>query len=355
MKIGAAISPYQHFGICGCDLPDEEGARHLQFYEEDIRAAKGLGLDVFRTGIEWALIEPQRGFIDKRWADFFARYLNYVKETGLEIWLTAHHFTNPKWIWKIGAWESKEILAHFKNYIEFILINYNRNIDYLIIFNEPEIYVYLAYLRGILPPYGYLAYKHAKRAFDNIREAILEARDIARSYGVRATFTHPYNKYIARNLRHKPVAWILTRLSPTTLDIAREMDIVAVNYYVATEVSFGDFENVLRPELLLDLRKYKIAVTEYGIATRNEAIREAYLCHMSTVFKELAPEAAIWWSLLHGYEWGLGYRPFFALLDERRRPTRLALNMRRILESPPRECGDVPSRMGLEWRISLNE
>ncbi|MEZ0248860.1 MAG: family 1 glycosylhydrolase [Thermoproteus sp.] len=354
MKIGAAISPYQHFGICGCDLPDEIGARHIQFYEDDIDLAKKIGLDVFRTGAEWGLLEPKAGHYDLKWASFFQKYFAYIKERGLELWLTAHHFTNPPWIWKEGGWESKNIVSYFLKYIDFILRNFNKYIDILIIFNEPEIYVYLSYLKGDLPPYGFLAYKHAARAFENIKEAIVSARDLAKSYGVASTFTHPYRKYRAGALL-KPLEWILSKMSPSSFKLAEEMDLLAVNFYIVTEISLGDFVNVLEPEALLDLRGRKVAVTEYGIATRNEEIREAYLCKMSHIFREVKPITAIWWSFLHGYEWGLGYKPFFALLDENRRPTRLALKMRKMLEAPPDTCGPIPRRLGLEWRVALEE
>ncbi|MGC8582448.1 MAG: family 1 glycosylhydrolase [Thermoproteus sp.] len=353
MKIGAAISPYQHFGICGCDLPDEIGARHIQFFEKDILLAKKIGLDSFRTGIEWALLEPVRGKYSITWLNFFEKYLDYIEGAGLEIWLTAHHFTNPRWIWKEGGWESKNIIKLFLNYIDIILRNFKKYIKFLLIFNEPEIYVYLAYLKGDLPPYGFFAYKHAARAFSNIREAILAARDLAKSYGVPASFTHPYRKYRAKP-HLKPLEWVFTKLSPSTLDLAKEMDVAAINFYVVTEVSLGDFRSLLEPEALLELKAPRIAVTEYGIATRNERVRSAYLCEMARVFRKIEPVAVIWWSFLHGYEWGLGYKPFFALIDENRRPTPLALSMRRILEAPPPECGPLPRDLGIEWRMALD-
>ncbi|MFB6490298.1 MAG: family 1 glycosylhydrolase [Thermoproteus sp. AZ2] len=352
MKIGAAISPYQHFGLCNCDLPDEPGARHIEYFEEDVKRAKAIGLDAFRTGVEWALIEPREEVLDRRWLGFFERYLATIREEGLELWLTAHHFTNPKWVWKIGGWESRDTAKRFLRYIELILQNFYKYINYLIIFNEPEIYVYLAYLKGDLPPHGYLAYRHAGRALENILNVIQAARDVSKSYGVKATFTHPYRKYVGRGPA-KLLAYALSKLAPSSLEVAKEMDVLAINFYVVTEVKLGDFRNLLKPEALLALRRHKIAITEYGVATRNEALREAYLCRMAQVFEELRPEAAIWWSLLHGYEWGLGYSPFFALFDEARRPTPLALKMRRIIENPPRACGELPEDLGLEWRAAL--
>jgi beta-glucosidase len=79
---------------------------------------------------------------------------------------------------------------------------------------------------------------------------------------------------------------------------------------------------------------------------------------MARVFAELKPVTAIWWSFLHGYEWGLGYWPFFALVDVdpvtyERRFTPLAERFREVLLSPPAECKEIVELdMGYEWRWS---
>ncbi|MEM3834342.1 family 1 glycosylhydrolase [Pyrobaculum sp.] len=353
MKVGAAVSPYQHFGFCGCDLPDEPGAQHLIFYEEDLEIAKSIGLDVFRTGVEWALIEPAEGRYDKEAIRLFRQYLADVKSKGFEMWVTLHHFTNPRWVWRRGGWESREVASRFVSYVELVARELGDLIDVAVIFNEPNMYTFLAYIKGDLPPHGFLSIKHMRRAQAVIDEAIAAARDVLKSYGLKATFAHSYSKFESRSPVFKPAVYYLNRQNSKYLEMFREMDYAGVNFYVVGRYDDFALRFVLRPEALLEVKTPRpLAVTEFGVASRNEEFRYRYLCAMANVFKKAKPVVAIWWSLLHGYEWGLGYQPFFALIDVRgtkRLVTPLARRFREILLSPhPCDLGEV--EMGLEWR-----
>jgi beta-glucosidase len=354
--VGAAVSPYQHFGFCNCDLPDEPGAYHLLFYEEDLDLAKRIGLDVFRTGIEWALIEPAEGRIDKEAVRLFRTYLSSIRERGLRAWVTLHHFTNPRWVWKYGGWESKEVGQRFLAYVEHVARELGDLIDVALIFNEPNMYTYLAYIRGDLPPYGFLALKHMRRASQAVEEVIMEARDVLKKYGIKASFTYSFTKFEAKNPVFTPVTYLLNRQVMKYMDMFKEMDYTSVNFYVVGRYEDFTLRFILRPRSLAEIKApTPLAVTEFGIATRDGELRYRYLCAMASVLKEVNAAVAIWWSFLHGYEWGLGYQPFFALVDvvgTRRAPTPLAEVFRATLENPP-PCALEEVDLGLEWRISL--
>jgi len=353
VKIGAAVSPYQHFGFCQCDMPDEPGAYHILFYDEDIALAKSMGLDVFRTGIEWALVEPSEGRYNNEGLRLFKKYLSDIKAAGLETWVTLHHFTNPRWVWKYGGWESRETSKRFLAYIDLVARELGEYIDVAVIFNEPNMYTFLAYIRGDLPPHGFLSLKHMKSAQDNIDRVVLDARDVLKSYGVSATFTHSYSKFESKNKLFKPILYFLNRQNLKYLDMFKEMDYTSLNFYVVGRYENFTLRFTLRPKALLEVKHVKpLAVTEFGIASRNEKLRYEYLCAMANVFQEVKPAVAIWWSFLHGYEWGLGYQPFFALIDikgTRRVPTPLAFKFRDTLRNPPR-CQLEEVDLGLEWR-----
>jgi beta-glucosidase len=357
--VGAAISPYQHFGLCECDMPDEPGARHLAFYEQDLSLAGQIGLDVFRTGIEWALVEPEEGRYSHEWLELFRQYLSAVRERGMQAWVTLHHFTNPRWVWRHGGWLSGHVARKFAAYAELVARELGDLIDVAIIFNEPNVYPHLAYTRGVLPPHAFMAERLAAAAMENIITAIAMARDALKSYGVRCTFTYSYTLVEGRD----PVS-VSLRLAAWLQDgvfrqLFREMDLTAVNFYVVSYFDGYGIRHKLKPRALLAARRWApgpLAVTEFGIPTRDETLRFRYLCTMARVLAELGPVAAVWWSFLHGYEWGLGYRPFFALVDVdretwERRLTPLALRFRETLLSPPAECGEINEiDMGYEWR-----
>jgi beta-glucosidase len=359
--IGAAISPYQHFGLCECDMPDEPGAGHLMRYEQDLGLARQIGLDVFRTGIEWALVEPEEGRYSPEYLELFRKYLQAVRDRGMRAWVTLHHFTNPRWAWKYGGWLSKHVVRRFVEYAELVARELGSLIDIAIIFNEPNVYPHLAYTRGVLPPHAFLAERLAAAAMENIIRAIEMARDVLKSYGVRCTFTYNFTAVEGRD----PVS-VLLRLAAWLQDevfrqLFREMDLTAVNFYVVSYFDGYGIRYRLKPRALLAVKKWAsgpVAVTEFGIPTRDEALRYRYLCTMARVLAELKPVAAVWWSFLHGYEWGLGYRPFFALVDVdretwERRLTPLAERFREVLLNPPADCKEINEMdMGYEWRYA---
>lgn len=359
MFIGAAVSPYQHFGLCNCDMPDEPGARHLAFYERDLDIARQVGLDVFRTGIEWALVEPEEGRYSPEWLEFFRRYLQAIRDRGMRVWLTLHHFTNPRWVWRHGGWLSRHVIKRFVQYVELVARELGGLIDVAVIFNEPNVYVMLSYVRGVLPPHAFMALRLARTAERNIAEAVLGARDALKSHGVRCTFTYNYTAVEGRNPVSAALGALATFQRAEYARLFREMDLTALNFYVVSYFDGHGIRHKLRPRALLAARKWApgpIAVTEFGIPTRSESLRLRYLCTMARVLAELKPVAAIWWSFLHGYEWGLGYRPFFALIDvdlvtHERRVTPLAERFREVLLSPPANCREIDEMdMGYEWR-----
>ncbi|ABO08056.1 family 1 glycosylhydrolase [Pyrobaculum calidifontis] len=351
MLIGAAVSPYQHFGFCRCDLPDERGAQHFLFYEEDLDIARGIGLDAFRTGVEWGLLEPREAVYDGETVKLFRTYLSSAKSRGLKLWVTLHHFTNPRWVWKWGGWESREVAKRFLSYVDLVARELGDLIDVALIFNEPNTYAYLAYIRGDLPPYGFLAVKHWRRAQAVINAAIAEARDVLKQYGIPTTFTFSYTKIRASPLL-RPVTYALEG-HRQYMDMFREMDYTAINYYVVGKFKDLALTYVLEPEELGRVKApTPLAVTEFGIATRDEELRLQYLCAMANIFQRVKPVAVFWWSFLHGYEWGMGYQPFFALVDvvgTTRVITPLAKSFRKVLESPP-PCQLGKLDLGLEWR-----
>lgn len=355
MLIGAAVAPYQHFGFCKCDLPDEPGAYHLLYYEEDIKIARDIGLEAFRTGIEWALVEPREGIRDLEAIRLFRKYLSYIKEAGLKTWVTLHHFTNPRWVWKYGGWESRHVAKKFIEYVDLVGRELGGLIDVALIFNEPNMYTFLAYVRGVLPPFGFLSIKHMRNAQRVIDDAIVQARDVLKSYGVATSFTYSYTKFETNQLIFRPVSSILNNMNKKYIDLFRHMDYTAVNFYVVSRYTGFSLRYVLRPRELLRVNPpTPLAVTEFGVASRDEEFRTRYLCAMANVFREARPVAVFWWSFLHGYEWGLGYTPFFALVDIKKDGSRsitpLAEIYTKTLRNPPL-CDIEEVDLGLEWRL----
>jgi beta-glucosidase len=155
-----------------------------------------------------------------------------------------------------------------------------------------------------------------RRALWVVEEVIMEARDVLKKYGIKASFTYSFTKFEAKNPVFTPVTYLLNRQVMKYMDMFKEMDYTSVNFYVVGRYEDFTLRFILRPRSLAEIKApTPLAVTEFGIATRDGELRYRYLCAMASVLKEVNAAVAIWWSFLHGYEWGLGYQPFFALVD----------------------------------------
>ncbi|HVT26888.1 MAG TPA: family 1 glycosylhydrolase, partial [Lacipirellulaceae bacterium] len=127
---GTAISAYQSEGNnINSDAWLRENVRPTLFkersgdacdsyhrYGEDISIAAGLGFNCYRLGIEWARIEPDRGFYSNAELDHYAKVLETCRAHGLKPIVTFNHFTTPIWFAARGGFEmadSSDLFAAF--------------------------------------------------------------------------------------------------------------------------------------------------------------------------------------------------------------------------------------------------
>lgn len=354
---GACVSDYQHFGNTVCDLEPTDGARHMERFVEDFEIARGLGLTCFRSTVEWSRVEPRRGEFSAEAFSFYKRYYGELRSRGIRGFATLHHFTNPPWIHQLGGWLSAEVRRAYVEYVRRVGQELGDALQCVLLFNEPANYAYLAYMKGEggLPPYR-KDRRQMLAALDNIVGAMAEAADALRSTGYRGKigFTH-----LVPNTRPKSALSVGARLhcslawGPMFYDVidglAGAVDFVGLDYFTLSYVdgagsvvaSKTDPQGLTR--ILMDVwLRYRLplAVTGNGFPTRNHSLKTKYLVeHLVAVAKALEAGVPVfaycWWSFLHGYEWGYGYRPFFALVDVdqdyRRTPTPAAAEYSKIV------------------------
>jgi beta-glucosidase len=355
---GAGICDYQHFGGSTCDLPMIQAAKHFVHYQNDFRLLSELRLNAFRTSIEWARIEPEEGKINENSVKFYHKYFSRLKKTGVTTIVTLHHFTNPKWIHKYGGWLSQKTLKKFLKFVDFVSEEFDDSIDYYITINEPTIYTKLAYMAraGGLPPYHKNS-KEAKQCLRNMNEVIQETYEIIHEKNKKAMVgvaqdcsVLPLTLQDRRGL----LPWLLNKI-PITVAIDNQTekwkgkyDFCGINYY--SRAFLG--KQQVYPEGLRKIcrqlyRKFRkpILITENGLSNRDDTQKTAFLVqHLKSVVNAIEHDRTeiigyCWWSFLHGYEWGFGYKPFFALVDVdidgsyKRTPTKTALVYSKIIQN----------------------
>ncbi len=120
--------------------------------ERDFDHMQRLGLNALRLSVEWSRIEPEPGCINHAALDRYRELLGALRERGLQPLVTLHHFTNPLWFERRGAWEQPESVARFQHFVHHTIQALGDLCDFWLTFNEPVVYAVQSYLRGVWPP-----------------------------------------------------------------------------------------------------------------------------------------------------------------------------------------------------------
>lgn len=130
----------------------QEAAGHWKNWKEDIDIASGLGLETYRFSIEWARIQPKKDIVDRGAVEHYRDEIAYMKERGIIPLLTIHHFTNPNWFERMGAFEKPENARYFLKYVGIIVNYFGDLVSDYVTFNEPNVYALMGYAGQGFPP-----------------------------------------------------------------------------------------------------------------------------------------------------------------------------------------------------------
>lgn len=125
---------------------------HWNRVEEDIDIMKQLNCQVYRFGIEWSRIEPERGAFNKEAIDRYRWEIEKLIEAGIKPLVTLHHFSNPLWLEEQGGWTNKEVVDLFERYTEYVIAHIGDLVSDWITINEPNVYLMNGYIFGTWPP-----------------------------------------------------------------------------------------------------------------------------------------------------------------------------------------------------------
>ncbi|HUC95779.1 MAG TPA: family 1 glycosylhydrolase, partial [Candidatus Saccharimonadia bacterium] len=129
-----------------------KGIDHYNRFREDFDLAKGLNLNSLRFSIEWSRIEPEPGKWDEREIDHYLQYIQEMKKRGLEPFLNIWHWTCPIWFDHMGGFEKKKNLVYFDRFTKKIAETLLTDINYILVLNEPLVYLTHGYVTGEWTP-----------------------------------------------------------------------------------------------------------------------------------------------------------------------------------------------------------
>ncbi|MFQ4147678.1 family 1 glycosylhydrolase [Arthrobacter sp. LAPM80] len=322
--------------------PSGDAADSYHRFGEDIRLLADLGLNAYRFSIEWARIEPERGFVSRAEIDHYRRMVDACLDKDVEPIVTLMHFTVPRWFQRDGFWRADDAPELFERYVEAALPVVSSGVRYVCTINEPNIAAMLAGGEDVANLVANAMPNPDLLVADRLYESHVRARRVLSGAGLRSGWTvatqafaptgEPGSEEEVQRYGHPREGWYLER--------AAGDDFVGVQAYTRTWVGPGgplpvadNVETTLTgwefypPAAAEGIRAAweatghtPVMVTENGIATGDDERRIAYTRGaldgvLATITEGIDVFGYLHWSLLDNFEWASGFRPTFGLIS----------------------------------------
>ena len=320
-----------------------------EMYMTDIDLIRNLGLQAFRTSVEWSRIEPSEGTFSEAAAEHYVSFFSTLKERGVKVFATLVHFSHPQWFEEKGHFKKIENLKYFERYLNFIVPKIAPYVDFWNVFNEfnlgtsdDEVCLKLSSLRfhalgyHIIKKYSDspVSSAHAlvqympKRPFDRFDSGVADYIDLCDNefffHAIRTgeiVYPGRDGEYVPE-LKNSVDYWAVNSYVRTMID-AREKTSVGSRFSFAKMKMIADdfYLEEINPECIVNnlsrLIDKPVYITENGCSCDNDDIRIAFISVYLAAVRECIDlrcdvRGFLYWSLLDNYEW-YSYRPRFGL------------------------------------------
>jgi beta-glucosidase len=333
-------------------------------YVEDIEWMSKLGVNTYRTGIEWSRLQNEPfGPLNQT---ELARYLDQFERlnaAGIAPMVVLHHFSNPLWTTRIGGWTNPGTVRAFVDYVGKLVAALRSHVRIWNTFNEPDTYACCGYVIGQFPPLKRGRLAAFRSVIHNMAEAHEQVCQLIRQAGSalgdpEVGFSKNWTYFQAQRTL-SPWDWGIARLAHsqfnrfvlnTFMKGPRKnlATFLGVNYY--GRIRFQNLRPLIptcgfsREELalmgvecddmlerhphglesaLLEMQRQcglPIYLTEHGSSSTDEAFRERDLRdNLAALHRAIDRGADVrgfyYWSLLDNFEWQFGYSKKFGLLS----------------------------------------
>lgn len=333
---------FEHETGSVCPEPSGDACDSWERWEEDADLVTRLGLDNYRFSVEWSRIEPADGEFSQGALAHYRRQCEGLLARGIDPVVTFHHFTTPKWLTDQGGWESGAAVERFARFCRVVADALGDVMTRACTINEPNIVATMGWHAGIFPPGktdAGLARRVAGHFVDAHRMAVEVIRSAAPSVPVGLTLSMtdyqlvPGGESKLESIRH--------HAEDVFLDATKGDDFLGVQTYTRQLIGprgWAGYEDGV-PVLDMGYEFYPAAlgnclrrawdytdgsvpllVTENGIGTTDDEQRVDYVHQALSGVLDAIDEGVdvrgyTYWSLLDNFEWALGYRPRFGIVD----------------------------------------
>jgi beta-glucosidase len=333
---------FEHTSGSGCTEPSGDACDSWDRWDQDADLVAGLGLDNYRFSVEWSRIEPAPGEISRAALDHYRRQCIGLRERGVDPVVTFHHFTTPRWLSEQGGWESDIAIERFGRFCTVVAETLGDVMTRACTINEPNVVATMGWHAGMFPPGKKdvsLSRAVASRLADAHRVAVDAIR--AAAPGVPVGLTLSMTDYQAAPDGEEKLAHIRHHSEDVFLDVTKGDDFMGVQVYTRMVIGpkgWAGYEEGI-PVLDMGYEFYPaslgnclrrawdytggalpLLVTENGIGTTDDEQRIDYVSQaLSGVLDAITAGVDVrgytYWSLLDNFEWALGYRPRFGIVN----------------------------------------
>lgn len=311
---------------------------HEILWSGDLDIIAGLA-PAYRMSLMWSKLQPGPFQpLDPDGCRYYHAILQGLRDRGVEIMMVIHHFSNPKWFAECGGWAARDASKIWMDYVRKLVEEFGMYTRLWNTFNEPNLYVNLAYLAGLFPPRR-TNFVLAWRALSNMRDAHIQAYEYLHTAqsDCRVGISHNAAVLEPENfMGHLPAAladWWYMKFIP---DCFKQCDFFGMSYYArigfdpfpvtwldspekirATGKVHDDMWEYHPQGLLKCLRRFHnrygkpIIITENGVCTNDDAFRIKAISDYAVIVHQAIQEgidvrAYYHWTAWDNFEWHLG-------------------------------------------------